>query len=100
MNARELARALKVSEATVSRLASGHRQPSLDLMVRIKDVLKWKLDPQADALRAGTYGEVLTAKMGKAKDPTPREAVNGKDRVAGRTAVRDPQDADQGDTAA
>lgn len=67
MNGREMARALGVSEATVSRLASGHRQPSLELMVKIREVLKWKLDPQADALRAGKYGEVLQAKMSKAK---------------------------------
>lgn len=72
MNGREMARVLQVSEATVSRLVSGDRQPSLELMVKIKSVLNWKLDPQAEALQSGKYGEVFAEKMAKKKAPTPR----------------------------
>ena len=59
MNGRELARVLKVSEATVSRLASGHREPSVALMLEIREALGWKIDAQADALRAGDRKSVV-----------------------------------------
>lgn len=69
-----MARVLQVSEATVSRLVSGDRQPSLELMIKIRSTLRWKLDAQADALQSGSYGEVLAGKMSKAKAPKPPEA--------------------------
>jgi transcriptional regulator with XRE-family HTH domain len=69
MNGREMAQALGVSEATVSRLASGNREPSVTLMVRVRRVLRWKVDAQADALQNGTYGQVFSDKMTKTKAP-------------------------------
>lgn len=68
-----MAQALGVSEATVSRLASGHRKPGLFLMLDIRRVLGWKLDAQADALQTGKYGEVFAEKMAKKKAPRQRE---------------------------
>lgn len=64
-----MAQALGVSEATVSRLASGNREPSVALMVKIRQVTKWKVDAQADALQAGNFGQVFSEKMAKAKAP-------------------------------
>lgn len=64
MNARELAANLQVSEATVSRLLSNDRRPSVDLMTRVKEVFPfWSLDDQAVALGAGVYGGILKACM-------------------------------------
>ena len=45
-----MAKVLDVSEATVSRLCSGERRPSLDLMLKIRYELAWPLDNQADVL--------------------------------------------------
>lgn len=72
MNGRELAQALGVSEATVSRLASGHRKPSVTLMGKIKPILAWKIDAQVEALSQGTYAQVFTEKMAKKKAPNDR----------------------------
>jgi len=73
MNARELSRALDVSEATVSRLVHGERRPSLDLMLKIGDVLKWSVNSQADCLResAAAYGNELHKRMERRPAPKP-----------------------------
>lgn len=64
MKGAELAEVLGISEATVSRLLSGDRRPSVDLMVKIKDVFPgWSLDDQAIALETGEYGAVLRNAM-------------------------------------
>lgn len=55
MTGAELAEALGVSEATVSRIGSGERRPSMDLMLKIRDVLHWSVERQADAIRCETY---------------------------------------------
>lgn len=63
MKAAELARALDLSEATVSRLISGHRRPSVETMSEIKRLFGWSLDEQLDALRDGTFGDGLADRM-------------------------------------
>lgn len=68
MNGRDFSKLLGVSEATVSRLMSGDRRPSISLMMKIKDVLGgrlWTLDQQAKALESGKYGEELATRIAK-----------------------------------
>jgi transcriptional regulator with XRE-family HTH domain len=63
MNQAEAAQALGCSVATVSRLRSGDRRPSLPLMQEIKRVLSWSIDDQAAAIERGDYAEMFTGKM-------------------------------------
>lgn len=65
MRASELAVELDVSEATVSRIASGQRRPSMDLILKIRTVLRWSVESQADALRESTtaYAAEFKTKM-------------------------------------
>lgn len=66
MNARELASRLDVSESMVSRLLSGERRPSADLMIRISSILPHcTLNRQAGALRTDAYGELLKEGLDK-----------------------------------
>lgn len=65
MNRTEAADALGCSEATISRLRSGDRQPSVRLMQEIRRVLSWSIDDQVTALERGVYGEVFAHKMDK-----------------------------------
>lgn len=46
---------LGISHATVSRIKSGHRLPSLEVMDKIRELYGWSLDDQTDARNAGTY---------------------------------------------
>jgi len=70
MLARELATATEASEATISRLLSGDRKPSLDLMLRIRAVTDWALEDQADCLQIGMYAGRLKEKMESADAPS------------------------------
>ena len=63
MNRVELAQALECSEATVSRICSGERRPSVDLMTRIRRVLRWTVESQVDEIRCGTYAQTFVQKM-------------------------------------
>ncbi len=63
MNGRELAAVIDVSEASVSRYASGERQPSIEVMGRIAPALGWSLDEQFRSLQAGTYGADFKERM-------------------------------------
>ncbi len=67
MLASELAKTLGVSEATVSRIASGDRRPSIDLMMKIRTVLRWSIEDQANQLRESTtaYAAEFSAKMAR-----------------------------------
>ncbi len=67
VKASELASALDRSEATVSRLLSGERKPSLETMRDIKLVLGWPIDQQAEALEADTYPIELKKRMEHAR---------------------------------
>lgn len=63
MNGRQIADALGVSEATISRLKDGERRPSLALMNRIKERAQWPLEDQVIALERGEFGRQLTERM-------------------------------------
>ncbi len=67
VKASELASALDRSEATVSRLLSGERKPSLETMRDIKLVLGWPIDQQAEALEADIYPIELKKRMEHAR---------------------------------
>lgn len=48
---------LGLSHASVSRIRSGDRLPSLTVMMEIAKLTKWSLDDQAIAREDGTYAE-------------------------------------------
>lgn len=47
---------LGVSHSMISRIRSGDREPSIHLMMRIRDVLDWDITSQATAIGEGDYG--------------------------------------------
>lgn len=63
MTGAEMADLLDVSESMVSRIRSGERQPSLDLMLKIRGTLGWSIEDQADAIKgehyAGDFKELM-----------------------------------------
>lgn len=63
MNQPETAEAIGCSLSMVSRICSGDRNPSTDLMREIRRVFSWSIDAQVDAMGRGTYGEEFTARM-------------------------------------
>lgn len=63
----EMAEALDVSEATISRIASGERRPSLDLMIEIRRVLRWSIEDQAEEIRCETYATEFKRRMERRK---------------------------------
>lgn len=68
---KELAETLNVSEATISRVLSGERRPSVHLMQQVRDWTDgaWTIDMQVKALNANPdvvancYGGILRAWM-------------------------------------
>lgn len=70
MSVTKTADLLEVSAATVSRICSGDRRPSLDLMFVIEAKMDWPLAEQAEAIQAGTYAD-------KFKDRMEPEVVHG-----------------------
>lgn len=63
----ELAERLGVSVATVSRICSGERKPSMQLMDRVEEVLGWPFSDQANELRCDAYYDAFRRRM-EAKD--------------------------------
>jgi transcriptional regulator with XRE-family HTH domain len=63
MNQAEAAEALGCSVATISRLRSGERNPSVRLMQEIRRILSWSLDDQAAAIERGDFGSVFADRM-------------------------------------
>lgn len=63
MNQAQLAELLDVSLATISRICSGERRPSLDLMLKIEEVLEWPIDEQANEVRCEAYCDAFRRKM-------------------------------------
>lgn len=82
MNARQLATAVRVSEATVSRLLSGQRGPSIRLIPRIRDALGWRVDEQVQAIERGTYGQALRFRMERTLVKEPAHPVNHRATIA------------------
>lgn len=63
MKQAEFAEKIGWSESTISRVISGDRRPSLDLMLSMKVQFAWSMDSQADCVRAGVYGTKLKERI-------------------------------------
>lgn len=63
MNQPEAAEVLGCSLSTVSRIASGDRNPSVDLMKEIRRVFSWGIEAQISSIDDGTYAEQFKTKM-------------------------------------
>lgn len=63
MIASELAAAARISQATVSRLLSGDRGPSIRMIAKIRDVLAWPAEEQVKAIEQDRYAEELNARL-------------------------------------
>jgi transcriptional regulator with XRE-family HTH domain len=63
MNQIETADVLGCSVATVSRICSGERRPSVDLMMEIRRVFSWSIDAQVSAIESGRYADEFTGRM-------------------------------------
>lgn len=63
MNQQEAAEALGCSEATVSRICSGERSPSVELMKEIRRVLSWGIEAQISCIEKGVYQHEFTQRM-------------------------------------
>jgi transcriptional regulator with XRE-family HTH domain len=63
MTQTEMAYRLGVSLATVSRICSGDRRPSMELMDRIEEVLDWPFNDQANEIRCDAYHSAFQRKM-------------------------------------
>lgn len=55
MTVTEAAELMGVSVSTVSRICSGERRPSIDLMYVIEEKLGWKFEDQANEIRCSAY---------------------------------------------
>lgn len=63
MNKTEAAEALSISLSQVSRLCSGDRRPSLELMADIEREFLWNTSAQLAAIQDGTYGDTFEDKI-------------------------------------
>lgn len=63
MNQPELAERLDVSVATISRICSGERRPSLDLMYVIEERMDWPFADQANEIRCDAYPSEFKKRM-------------------------------------
>jgi transcriptional regulator with XRE-family HTH domain len=73
MNGRQLAEALGVSQAHASRLRSGDRLPSMELMWAIEKVLGWKAADQMASVRAKRYHTDLSERLDAEDANTPEQ---------------------------
>jgi transcriptional regulator with XRE-family HTH domain len=60
---------LGISHATVSRIKSGTRLPSLEVMNKIRELYNWTIDDQTDARTNGTYAEQFCARVANRTTP-------------------------------
>lgn len=58
---KRIANDLGVTHAAISRIRSGGRTPSLELMMRIERAIQWKLSYQAAAKEEGIYATKFEA---------------------------------------
>lgn len=61
---------LGVSHATISRIRSGDRVPSLALMGKIERLTRWKLDRQVRARIEGKYAAQFEVALSRHYDPS------------------------------
>lgn len=57
----EIGKAIDLSDAMVSRIRAGKRLPSIETMIRVEAVYRWKLDRQCRAWKDGDYAEKFEA---------------------------------------
>lgn len=80
MNQQEAADLLGCSVATVSRLRSGDRLPSVGLMKEIRRVLSWSIEAQISAQDQDRYHHEFTQRMDRRRMRTrmrrPRQGVH------------------------
>jgi transcriptional regulator with XRE-family HTH domain len=60
---REVGELLGMTHAGVSRLRSGDRLPSIDIMCEIEKHYQWNIDAQIKARRNGTYATEFEAAL-------------------------------------
>lgn len=67
MTGAELAELTGLSEATVSRLASGERKPSLETMAKVEGVLGWSVSRQTALYLEGAdaYANEFSERLGR-----------------------------------
>lgn len=63
-----VAQDLGITHSTVSRIRSGHRLPSLQLVRRIEAVLGWPVGEQVSSLDPTTYARAFEALLEKRYD--------------------------------
>lgn len=63
MTNREVAELLGLDHSTISKYRNGTRTPSLDVMVRIHNVLSWPLDEQVTAVIEDVYAPYLEGQI-------------------------------------
>lgn len=61
---------LGVSHATISRIRSGDRVPSLALMGKVEKLTRWKLDRQVRARLEGKYADQFERVLTQHYDPS------------------------------
>lgn len=70
MNGAELAAVLGVTASTISRLRSGDRNPSIELMRKIESLLGWSVGEQASLVALDEYRTELDRRMEATPRPT------------------------------
>lgn len=63
MTLTEAAELLDVSVSTVSRIVSGERRPSMELMFVIEERLGWPFNEQADEVRCASYHDAFRRRV-------------------------------------
>jgi transcriptional regulator with XRE-family HTH domain len=69
----QVAEALGLSESGVSRLRSGDRLPSLDVMQTIEKVYGWTVQGQSNARQAGDWTKAFVAVLQTAAEEAAQE---------------------------
>lgn len=64
----QVAKDLGISHSMVSRLRSGDRHPSVNLMNRIKDLTRWKVESQMRLFATPQYAEKFEAVLAQHYD--------------------------------
>lgn len=68
-----LGKLLGLDHSSVSRLRRGHRGCSVQVMLRLDDVLGWTVREQVKALDAGTFGGELERRLAEMTTTRPAD---------------------------